>query len=205
MHKLRASIALTTVLTSLLAPARAADATYNLYPLLGLSLSFHPLKRRINQVDLTSPVPPLPTASPSTASAAVPLKPLGPFALSESLALPHPLQARSDLLELLHALGEPSRKGGGLDNVGRLGPGVWVEWEDLDRSLATVGATSNATKGETAATSTAEGAASAHEAALGPKRNRRGLYVEFEVRGAGCWERSALEGERWKSATLFVS
>ena len=38
----------------------------------------------------------------------------------------------------------------------------------------------------------------------GKKGRRRGLKVEFEEKGQGCWERERLDKARWKEAGLYV-
>lgn len=89
------------------------------------------------------------------------------FLPCNSQILPSPLRRDSTALEILSHLGEPTRKGGGEANLGKIGPGVWLEWTNL-----------------------AEG--------------KRGMMLEFEERGAGCWEHDRLGKARWKSAMLFV-
>lgn len=106
-----------------------ADTTYHAYHPLGLSLSFSPASKSsaqpvLSQIDIYNPPPP--DSAPKT------LSKKRTYAPTPAELLPFPLTATSDALAVLDTFGEPTRKGGGQAHLGSIGPGVWLEWVNLE-------------------------------------------------------------------------
>ncbi|KAL7418125.1 hypothetical protein BDY24DRAFT_10405 [Mrakia frigida] len=158
-----------------------SDIIFHSYHSLGLSLGFSPILPScpLIQIDLFNP--------PSSPAPSTTKKPIFHPALRS--LLPAPLLRTSTARELLLSeLGEPSRKGGGEPNLGRLGLGVWMEWEREREEGSTSGEAQEVGK---------------EEKEDGDKK--RGLKVEFDERGAGCWERDRLDKAVWRECGLFLS
>lgn len=163
----------------------SADIIFHSYHSLGLSLGFSPILPScpLIQIDLFNP--------PSSPAPSTTKKPT--FLPALQSLLPAPLLRTSTARELLLSeLGEPSRKGGGEPNLGRLGLGVWMEWEREREG--------GATNGEAQGVGTEVGKGEKED---GDKK--RGLKVEFDERGAGCWERDRLDKAVWRECGLFLS
>ncbi|CED84396.1 hypothetical protein [Phaffia rhodozyma] len=104
------------------------DTTYLAYHTLGLSLSFTPPKPTgasvLSQIDIYNPPPR--SSVPTKTTSRNPT-----YVSTPQQILPHPLSSTTNALDVLDAFGEPTRKGGGQAHLGSIGPGVWLEWTNL--------------------------------------------------------------------------
>lgn len=146
--------------------------TYHIHHALGLSLGFAPTAKGstslgLDQLDFYNPPPPAPTTA---------ARPSLSYSKCPATLLPPPLTPDMTVVELLSHLGEPTRKGGGAGNLGKISPGIFLEWTNLELSTSETGS---------------EGV------------RKLGLLVEFDERGQGCWAKDRLEVAVWRSASIF--
>jgi hypothetical protein len=97
--------------------------------------------------------------------------------------------------------------------MGKMGGGVWLEWGDLEEAVrltaakkeAEGGGKEEAAKGGKPVMAVEGEAKDAGEKEKKKKKQKRGLMLEFDERGAGCWERERLGVSVWKTGMLFLS